>query len=179
MNCKQIKKIIIESSLNDLNQKTKSELTTHLSGCSKCANVYKTILLVRDNIDKSSEILPSDELQKRTIELCHEELANKQVFEPQSSRSQITLPKFIWVTITLLLSLTIFWIFSVLIANNLPEELSIQNTWAILLISQNILMLILSPILLKKYDFTFFSKKEELSSQIVLNNKYMQTLLTF
>ena len=86
MNCKQVQESIIESSVHDLDQKTKFELTVHLSDCLKCANVYKTISFVRDSIDKSSEILPSDELQNQTTELCHEKMAvYNEAFEPQSS----------------------------------------------------------------------------------------------
>jgi hypothetical protein len=180
MNCLQVENLFVESSVLDLDEKTKIELSVHLSTCTKCAGVYQAISLARNYLDKSTAITPSKELEKQTLELCHKEIAVQGVtFEESFVKFHLNIPKRIWLTLALVLSLSVFWVFSVFLTNNPPEILSIQNTGVLVLMVQNIIMLILSPLLFKKYYSRSDSVNNNQPLSVVVKNKTLSALLTF
>ncbi len=180
MNCLEVENLFVESSVLDLDEKTKYELSAHLSTCTKCARVYQAISLVRNYLDKSTTITPSEELEKQTLELCHEQLAaHVTTSEYPLSRYNINIPKRIWLIFVLLLSLSVFWVFSVFLTNNLPDILSIQNTWVLVMMVQNIIMLILSPLLFKNYYSRSYLIKYKRPLSVVAKSENFSMLLTF
>jgi len=180
MNCLEVETLFVELSVLDFDDKTKSELNGHLTTCTKCARVYQAISLARNHIDKSTAITLSEELENQTLDLCHEKLAAQvETFEGPFLRFHLNIPKRIWLTLALVVSLSVFWVFSVFLSNSLPEILSIHNTWVLVMMVQNIIMLILSPLLFKKYYFRSYLINNNRPLSVVVKNETLNMLLTF
>jgi len=158
MKCKQAEKLIIEGSRTVLDPAIKAELDTHLLDCPRCSNFKDNFQMIYQGINEVKAPEPSTELLEKTIALCHNELIEQgeiYVFEKYHP-PKIRLPKFVWVAFGALLILTIAWAVPVLREVAKSQVITRQAVMVLTMIVQNLIMLLFSPVLLRRLKSKFY-----------------------
>ncbi|UCE07038.1 MAG: hypothetical protein JSW07_03090 [bacterium] len=147
MRCKQAEKLIIEVSQAKLDSDIKVELDAHVLNCQQCASFRENLQMIREGINKIKAPEPSKDLLERTGALCHSEIIGKsESFHPATIKT----PKFVWVAFGALLILTIAWAVPVLKEVVKSQIITRQAILIITIIVQNLIMLLFSPVLLRR-----------------------------
>lgn len=154
MNCKQAEELMIDPSQTALDPALQADLAAHLSNCPGCASFRAQFLLIQQGINAIKDPIPSKQLLQDTSSLCHNELIGQTgvIFAENVHRSTANTPKYIWVAPVVLLIITIVWALPILkeLANN--QIMTQQTVFVFTIIVQNILMLILAPLLLRRFN---------------------------
>jgi len=147
MRCKQAEKLIIELSQTELDSDIKSELDTHVLNCAKCASFRENLQMIHQGIKKIKAPDPSQDLLEKTGAFCHSEIIGQ---AESFHRATIKTPKFVWVACGALLILTIAWAVPVLKEVVKSQIITRQAILIITIIVQNLIMLLFSPVLLRR-----------------------------
>lgn len=148
MKCKQAEKLIINS--QEMNASKKIELENHLKSCPNCSNFMKRFNSITNGSKRLTTIEPSDLLVQTTVEYCHSELSQKNQVVSIFVQSKIPTPTFIWAAIIAILTVSIIWFFPILkdfLQKNIIYD---QTVWIFVIIIQNIIMLLFSPLIINK-----------------------------
>jgi hypothetical protein len=152
MKCNQAEKLIIELSQTWLDPAIKAELDAHVLDCPKCTSFREKFQMIQQGIDKIKHPDPSLALLDRTIAFCHDELIGQDeihVVEKYHSEA-IRIPKFVWIAFGALLIFTIAWAVPVIKEAVKYQVFTRQAIIVIIMIIQNLMMLIFSPVLLRR-----------------------------
>ena len=153
MKCKDIERQIIESSSERLDEKKKLEIERHMKGCADCGRFEEEMDGIRKTLLRQSKPVLPEDLDKRTYQLCREALASPQregeVFGRKAWLKSI--PFSIKAAFLCLIVLTIIWAVPQLEEFKLDDSLSAASIIILSVIFQNALMLILSPLLLRRF----------------------------
>lgn len=161
MKCNQAEKLIIELSATRLDPAIKAELDAHVFDCPKCTSFREKLHKIQQSIGKIKHPDPSNELLDRTIALCHDELVEQgeiygfAKYHPEGIR----IPKFVWYAFGILLILTAGWAVPVLREVVKSRTVTQQAIMVLTVIIQNLLMLIFSPVLLRRLKLKFYENK--------------------
>ena len=147
MKCKDVERMIMDLSEENLGKDQMEEIQRHVSGCARCARLEGELREIRIHLQKIPSLIPSEKFFEHTRRLCHAKLNAPSV------------PKFIWGAFATLLVLT-----SVLmlpLARELMQDqpLSFPTLSILILMVQNLVMLFFAPVLIQRFrirkkDFT-------------------------
>jgi len=152
MKCKQAEKLIIELFESGLDPAIKAELDAHVLDCTKCASFREKLHKIHQAMGAIKHPDPSEILLDRTMALCHDELIKQdkiyvvEKYHPEAVR----VPKFVWYAFGMLLILTVAWAIPVLKEVVKSQVITRQAIMVFTVIVQNLMMLIFSPVLLRK-----------------------------
>jgi hypothetical protein len=144
MRCKDIERLIIDSTWKDLNREELLSIKEHTQQCDQCTlfqSEYKNLRLSLKN--NPAPDLP-EELDRSTHEMCRKAL-NLQ------KKSAPTIPRFIWGVLAVLIAISVIMFVPVFKDLRLNEPLSSQALFVLTFLIQNTVMLFFTPILIKNY----------------------------
>ena len=156
MKCKDIERLVIESSKDERSAKDLSRIKQHILHCSKCAQLEDDLKKIRIFLKKTAPPAPPVELVRKTQLLCHTEInafkagVNK-ISVLSSSR---LIPKYMWAALITLITLTLILFSPLLTEFNLERPLSFPTVVVLFLMIQNAGMLFFAPVLIRKYRST-------------------------
>jgi len=153
MKCKDIEYLVIESSPALLDERVKSEVDRHIDNCARCKRLEEEMADIRNALlSKSKPALPKD-LDKRTYHLCRTEMVSSQrQGGVNSGKAWLkSIPFSIKAAFMSLIVLTVIWTVPLLRELRLEESLSVAAIILLSLIFQNTVMLIFSPLLLRRF----------------------------
>jgi len=156
MKCKDIERLVIESSEDERSAEDLSRIKQHILHCSKCAQLEDDLKKIRVFLKKTVMPTPPPELVRQTQLMCHTEIkalkAGVKKFSGLSSSRLI--PKYIWAALGSLITLTVILLSPLLTEFNLEQPLSFQTAVVLFLMIQNAGMLFFAPVLIRKYRST-------------------------
>ncbi len=153
MKCKNIERLVIESSEDELSVEDLSLIKQHILHCSKCAQLEDDLKKIRVFLKKTALPATPAELVRQTQLMCHTEIkALKAGVEKFSGLySSRLIPKYIWAALIGLITLTMIFLSPLLTEFNLELPLSFQTVVVLFLMIQNAGMLFFAPVLIRKY----------------------------
>jgi len=148
MHCRGFEKLIVEAGGADLKPEDEMRLAEHLRVCAACARFRDDIAKILKSPE--SVDLP-EELDRRTKEACLALFA-KPITKPAEARKAPgrTVPIWLKAGLALLVVLTTAWVVPLFDLPDVGEKLPWEAGAAILILIQNGLALVLSPILLRR-----------------------------
>ncbi|NOR53920.1 MAG: hypothetical protein GQ536_07525 [Candidatus Aminicenantes bacterium] len=156
MKCKDIERLVIESSKDELSAEDLSRIKQHILHCSKCAQLEDDLKKIRVFLKKTAPPPPPVKLVRQTQLMCHTEInafkAGVKKFPGLSSSRLI--PKYMWAALIMLITLTVILFSPLLTEFNLEQPLSFQAVVVLFLMIQNAGMLFFAPVLIRKYRST-------------------------
>ena len=154
MRCKDIERLIIDSSERDLNQGELSAIEQHFTQCTECVCFQEDFRNIRISLKKMSTLIPPDELERRTKVLCQDELESRLGSEKQlvSQTRPSPVPWIIWGALVSLIVLTGFFMVSLFRDIGLEQPLSFESVFVLSLMLQNAVMLFFAPVIIRKYQ---------------------------
>lgn len=153
MKCKNIERLIIYSSEEDLSSEELSEIEQHVSECSRCVRFREELEKIRLCLEEVTTLEPSTELVKKTQLMCHAKMKTLPAYAKKNSAQALLtrIPKPIWIALFSLVVLTLIWTFSFVEDFNIGQPLSFQTMAVLFLMIQNAAMLFFAPILIRMY----------------------------
>ncbi len=153
MKCKKARRRIIELSGENRESQEESKIHAHLSQCERCGAWVDDLTSLREQMKHLTEPIPSHQIVEKTRRACHDQLVGASVLKNRvhSNRQPQSLPEFIkWVLPPLML-FTIGWILWHI--GDLEPEISLTSpaVFSLFLIIQNGVMLLLAPVLLRRF----------------------------
>lgn len=168
MRCKAIEKILLEDASEKISPTMQAELAAHLATCEKCAAFKHGLKSIHVAIPEIKSRTPELTLETMTRQACHREMSLREIpafYRPPKSEL-LPIPIFLWIGLELLLIISTIWSGSVINLSLNQSTLSFQLILVLVMIFQNILMLVFTPLLLKKQQFP--SKKLNLKRAILI-----------
>ena len=159
MRCKDIERLIIASSDEDLSSEELKAIEQHVGLCPHCARFQEELGKIRTGIKAMPVPELSAGLNKSTRSRCYAEMKKlrEAALEKRSSRTlSRSIPVYVWATLFALTLLTMVIIFPVIREIRFDQTLSFKAAAVLTIIIQNAVMLFFAPILIRKYR----SKKE-------------------
>ena len=156
MKCKDIERLVIESSKDEWSTEELSQIKQHTQHCLKCARLEDDLKKIRIFLTKKADSAPPDELVRKTRLMCHAEIKAVKAGVTKISRlsSYRLVPKHIWAALVSLILLTVVLLTTLLTDFNLEPPLSFQTIVVLFLMIQNAGMLFFAPVLIRKYRST-------------------------
>lgn len=166
MKCKDIQRLIFLSSEKSRSKTEKEILESHIRACPACAKAEEEMKALRTQLDTAvTSALPA-ELDRRTRMLCHDKLKEKwesgSLLKMQPIRPPI--PGFIWAALTFLILITGIFTLPLIRELQSTKAFSSQTIFMLSLWIQNGVMLLLSPVILRKFR-EFRSARENMSRE--------------
>jgi len=153
MSCKDIERLIIDSSDKDLSLEELDVLEQHMAFCTNCSRFRENLEKIRVSIKTIPQPTPSPDLVEKTRAKCQAELRTK-----TADNAGICLkthaepiPKYALPVLFSLILLTAFIIAPMLKNIKLDQSLTFPTIVVLTLLIQNAAMLFFSPILIRKY----------------------------
>jgi len=153
MQCKDIERLIIVSSEEELSPEELKVIEQHLEHCAHCARLRDELEKIRLGITTMPKsVLPPD-LAQKTRQRCLDEIRlqpapAKRVF---SQIRSYPVPKYVWAALIPLVIMTVLLIVPVIKEIRLDESLTFESAAALTLLIQNAGMLFFAPILIRRY----------------------------
>ncbi len=160
MKCKDIEKLIIESSGEFSSLEERERILSHIQHCSRCSRLQEDLGNLRGLLNRGCEPDLPEDLDKKTYLKCLSEIYSLQNDKKKESlQKQLqSIPLYMKVVFISLLALTIFWIFPFFEDFGFADEnLSFSTILGLFWIIQNIMMLLFAPLLIRRYQ----SKKNQ------------------
>jgi hypothetical protein len=159
MKCKDIERLVIESSSERQDRSRMAEVEKHIEHCAACARLKEDLENMRNVLERMPQRPLPEDLDKKTYQMCRAELKTL-LAEGKPARVwswSRSIPTYIKVALISLLVLTVLWTASLLRDFRLEESLSVSTIIVLSLIIQNAMMLLFAPLLLRR----FRSKKSQ------------------
>jgi len=144
MRCKDIERLIIDSTWKNLSEEELLIIKEHTQQCALCTlfqSEYKNLRLSLKN--NPAPALP-EKLDRSTHKMCRKAL-NLQ------KKSAPTIPLFIWGILAILIAISVILFVPVFKDFRLDEPLSSQALFVLTFLIQNTVMLFFTPILIKNF----------------------------
>jgi len=136
----------------------------HLTTCTACQTFQKNLIMLRQNLDQAESPEPSEALVQHTADQCQ-----SLIRIDESARTTET-PKWILASILGWMFATMFLIgFTFYQAD---AGWNVQKTVALIFTVQNILMLLFSPLLLAKLQFSNVTQNQKQENLSILINSF-------
>lgn len=151
MNCKQAEQLIIDSTEIELDPKTKNELDIHILTCPKCLSFRVDFQAIRLRLKRIPMPTPSSQLLEKTMERCHTELIKQDeaLVLGRIHAIPVTTPRWILIALAGLVVLSIITALPGLTDFIKNHSVSNYIIIAAIILIQNIIMLLFTPILLR------------------------------
>jgi anti-sigma factor RsiW len=158
MQCKDIERLIIVSSEEELSPEESKAVEQHFEHCAHCAQLRDDLEKIRLGITTMPKaVLPAD-LAQKTRQRCLDEI-RLQPAPAKRAFSRIRsypIPKYVWAALVPLIIFTVLLVAPVIKEIRLDGSLTFESAAALTLLIQNAAMLFFAPILIRRYR----SKKE-------------------
>ncbi len=153
MRCKDIERLIIDSSDEDLSQEELNAIEKHVARCAYCARFRDDLEKIRIGVKVMPQpIVPPDLAQKTRLriqaEMGREPAAAKKIEKLTPSEP---IPKYVWIALLPLIFLTIILIIPAFKEIKLDQTLTFASVVALTIIIQNAVMLLFAPILIRRH----------------------------
>jgi hypothetical protein len=153
MKCKEIQERLHQGLPDDAVNQRDLEWLTHLDNCPQCKKLIHDLNFVRLNLAAAQPRAVPDALDQQVLRRCHDEIdagTVETLAEPAVTR-WLKIPPLIWAAISILVVLT-FAAVTPIIGDLLSSEpLSDRGLFTLIVIGQNALMLLLSPVIIQKF----------------------------
>lgn len=153
MQCKDIERLIIVSSKEELSPEESQAVEQHLEHCAHCARLRDDLEKIRLGITTMPKpVLPPD-LAQKTRQRCLDEMR----LQPASAKKVFSrirsypIPIYVWAAFVLLIIFTVLLVAPVIKEIRLDESLTFESAAALTLLIQNAAMLFFAPILIRRY----------------------------
>ncbi|NIO49185.1 MAG: hypothetical protein GTN73_07095 [Candidatus Aminicenantes bacterium] len=153
MRCKDIERLIIDSSEEDLSQEELTAIETHVVRCALCARFRDDLEKIRTGIKVMPQPVISPDLAQKIRLRIHTEMGREPAATTKTD--QLTpsepIPKYVWVALLPLIILTVILIVPIFKEIRLDQTLTFKSVVALTIIIQNAVMLLFAPILIRRY----------------------------
>lgn len=152
MRCKDIERLIIDSSDKDLSQEELSTIEKHIARCALCARFQDDLEKIRTGVKTMSQpVLPPD-LAQKTRRRCQAEISRRPAAASKIAKliPSDPIPKYVWAVLLPLILLTVFVLAPTLKEIRLDQTLTFASAAALTIIIQNAVMLLFAPILIRR-----------------------------
>ena len=152
MRCKDIERLIIDSSDEALGLEELSAIEAHIAHCALCARFQGDLEKIRIGVKAMPQpVLPPDLVQKTRVR-CHVEISQQPAAVSKIARliPSDPIPKYVWAALLPLIILTVLIIVPELIEIRWDQSLTFKSVVALSIIIQNALMLLFVPILIRR-----------------------------
>ena len=153
MPCRDIKKSILQSEGKDWTLDEHLAVQSHIKQCQKCAGLLSDLQGFRNKLKQFDQLKPPAPLVEQTRNRCYRVIDNLQAEEMATplKKTVASLPGFVQAAVTALIILTGFVVVPNLKDIDLSQPLSFKMILTLSLLIQNAVMLIISPILIRRY----------------------------
>lgn len=153
MKCKDIERLVIDSSEEDLSAEELSEIEEHVLHCAKCARFQDDLKKIRICLKEMTIRVPSAALIRRTQSICHTKMRTLHAADRRTAgqTNLISIPKYMWVALISLIVFTIIWMLPLLKDIRLNQTLSFETVVVFTIMIQNAVMLFFAPLLIRRY----------------------------
>ena len=152
MRCKDIERLIIESSDEDLSLEELSTIEKHVARCALCARFQDELEKIRMGVKTIPQPLLPPDLAQKTRRRCQAEISRQ--FAAASKIAKLIpsdpIPKYVWAALLPIILLTVLVIIPELIEIRLDQTLKFTSVAAFTIIIQNAVMLLFAPILIRR-----------------------------
>ncbi len=152
MRCKDIERLIIDSSDEDLSQEELSAIEKHVARCTLCTRFQDDFEKIRMDVKTIPQpVLPPD-LAQKTRRRCQAEISQQHAAASKIAKliSSDPIPKYVWAALLPLIILTVFALAPTLKEIRLDQTLTFASAAALTIIIQNAVMLLFAPILIRR-----------------------------
>ena len=152
MRCKDIERLIIESSDEDLSLEELSTIEKHVARCALRARFQDELEKIRRGVKTIPQpILPPD-LAQKTLHRCQTEISQQPATATKIAKliPSAPIPKYVWAVLLPLILLTVFVLAPTLKEIRLDQTLTFASAAALTIIIQNAVMLLFAPILIRR-----------------------------
>lgn len=158
MTCKKIQKMVLDGWLPDQNS-AEDPVSIHLEKCTACRMFFQDIKCLRSHLRPLPEVSVPPELDRKVLALSHQELSRtlRDMRQTALPDPGIPVPRLVAFGMLFIIAVTLWIILPGFGDLNLMETLTPRDRFILLLIGQNALMLIFSPVIFKK-----FAKKQHI-----------------
>ncbi len=153
MRCKDIERLIIDSSDEDLSSEELSAIEKHIVHCALCARFRDDLEKIRMGVKTMPQpVLPPDLAQKTRLR-CQAEISRRPAAASKIARliPSDPIPKYVWAALLPLILLTVFVLAPALKEIRLDQTLTFASVVAFTIIIQNAVMLLFAPILIRRH----------------------------
>lgn len=159
MNCKQLKKLLIDNA-EDIKSGKDAEVEAHVSTCTECEQFYSSLMSIRDSVNNAKYPVLPNKLANKTLNQCHKKLLLKKNknFTSQLWVNYHMVPQIVWIAIAIVIVLTISWVFPRIAEAVKNQNFTYYTGWIVILLIQNIVMLIFTPLLLHQFKVKWVDK---------------------
>ncbi len=152
MRCKDIERLIIDSSDEDLSLEELSAIEKHVARCALCARLRDDLEKIRMGVKTMPQpVLPPDLAQKTRLR-CQAEISRRPAAAARIAKliPSDPIPKYVWAVLLPLILLTVFVLAPTLKEIRLDQTLTFASVVAFTIIIQNAVMLLFAPILIRR-----------------------------
>ena len=154
MKCKDIERMVIASSGELRDAEQLSAIHSHVEHCSQCSGLKDDVESLRVLLQRRAEPVLPEDLDKKTYQMCKSEIhslrKNTQGFKFRQQMQSI--PMYMKIVFSSLLIVVVIWFFLFFKDFGLEgESLSLPAIIGLFLIIQNVGMLLLSPLLIRRF----------------------------
>ncbi len=152
MRCKDIERLIIDSSDEDLSSEELSAIEKHIVHCALCARFRDDLEKIRMGVKTMPQpALPPDLAQKTRLR-CQAEISRRPAAVKKTAKliPSDAIPKYVWAALLPLILLTVFALAPTLKGIRLDQTLTFTSAAALTIIIQNAVMLLFAPILIRR-----------------------------
>jgi len=157
MQCQQVEKLLLDQAEALQAPEVTSAVQAHLATCPDCRQFAAQLQVLRGAIPTLKKPTASASLIERTLERCHQEMAQLRV-KPSSIKVQphfLPLPKPVIITLILLMALSVSWVIGVITHTIKNQQIDQHTLWVLFFFIQNIMMLLLAPLLINRFRKQF------------------------
>ena len=153
MRCKDVERLILEVSERSLEEEERIIIEEHTQLCPACASFRESLGEIRSALNNiPAPPLPQD-MEERTRMRCYAEMRSQR--DISTSRSPLTraaqIPGLIWGALIFLTVITVIIVVPQARDLRIDQSMSFADIAALSLILQNAVMLILAPLVLRKF----------------------------
>ncbi len=141
MKCKGYRALMIDQRPELLSKPQSRLLADHIKNCRDCREFQQELKQLQWGLKAIPEPVLPDDCERVSREVCHREI--------QKAPGRI--PRSVYLALMALMAITLVLIFPVVGELSFETSFSSQETLAFILVLQNAVMLLLSPLLIRRY----------------------------
>ncbi len=153
MRCKNVERLIIEATERKLNDVEKTAIEEHTKQCALCASFQNNFGDIHSAVKSIPVPQLDSDLEEKTWAMCHKEIRSQRAFDRAGSsrirRSNV--PALVWGALASLTIITTVIVVPQVKDFRLDQSMTFANIVGLSLILQNAVMLILTPLIMRKY----------------------------
>jgi len=152
MRCKDIERLIIDSSDEDLSLEELGTIEKHVAHCALCARFRDELEKIRMGVKTIPQPILLPDLAQKTRLKCQAEISQQPATATKIAKliPSDPIPKYVWAALLPLILLTVFVLAPTLKGVRLDQTLTFASAAALTIIIQNAVMLLFAPILIRR-----------------------------